>query len=235
MSRVIRYAGIATATFGYGALFGLWLLLYSMLRSRHALLNLAAGASLYVIAEQVAEFSVGGYYLPAFSHAVAALPWLMSFASLGGAALVSFIIALLNLFLADMLLALPAQRKYVLKSGGAAALFFAVIFLANTLYLHSGENPARMFSVAIIQIASPSQKTFASAGQGGTLLFPWLGGQIAAAAQGRARSHRVSRFAGLRHHLARYDVHSQCGCDAAEPSGSDDKRRAAEHSRYDMG
>lgn len=180
----IRYGGIVTATLGYGALFGLWLAAYARLRSQSPILNALVGASLYAMCERIAEFSVGGYYLGAFSHAVTPLPLLMSFAALGGASLVSLIVVLCNTYIAEILL-LPAERRLrAVYAGGALVATLALLSAANSLYMASGQH-VKDFSVAVVQVSSPSEKNFASVSADGALSFPWLAQTLSEAAQGK--------------------------------------------------
>jgi apolipoprotein N-acyltransferase len=181
---LIRWAGIATATLGYGSLFGLWLALYGWLRSRSALTNALMGAGLYIVAERIAEFSVGGYYLGVFAHAVTALPVLMSLAALGGASLVSFAVVLCNLVIAEALMAPREARRGAWQGGGLVLAVLLAVSLANQAYLRAHDGPDEPFVVASIQVASPAQKIFASEGRAGALEFPWLERALADAAAG---------------------------------------------------
>ncbi|HVU80341.1 MAG TPA: nitrilase-related carbon-nitrogen hydrolase [Candidatus Paceibacterota bacterium] len=180
---LIRWAGIAAATLGYGSLFGLWLALYGWLRSRSALINALMGAALYIVAERIAEFSVGGYYLGVFAHAVTALPVLVGLAAVGGASLVSFAVVLCNLVIAEALMAPRESRRSAWRSGGVALAALLAVSLANQAYLRAHDGPDEPFTAAAVQVASHAQKVFASSTPGGALEFPWLGRTLAEAAQ----------------------------------------------------
>ncbi|MDZ4226033.1 MAG: nitrilase-related carbon-nitrogen hydrolase [Patescibacteria group bacterium] len=167
----VRFFGVGAITLWYGVVFGASFTLYRLLRSHSPLLNLPLGAALYSSAEVVASATTGGYYVPMLAYAAVATP-LISMSALGGAFFVSYIIALGNICIAELLLATVEQRKLVIRSIVILFGVVLVLYVGNALYLNrEQEGEEHALSVASIQLANRADKEFATTTARG-LSFP---------------------------------------------------------------
>ena len=166
-----------------GVIGGLLTALYvAKIRTSSLLLNVFLFAILWVLTEWVMSILFFGLRFEIVAYTVASIPRLLWFASVGGPHLISFIVVLVNGFLASVLYCVLQMRVNILfrlflkKIGIAAvitAIFFVVILLANERYLSDTPNETVEASFAVIQIQDRETNAFGTfAGSG--FLFPNL-------------------------------------------------------------
>lgn len=183
---LIRASSIPTVLF-VGALFGSVALSFRFLHSRLLLLSPLAGASLYLLLVETPLFWVfDGYYYGAFSHAVVSFPPALSAASFGGAALVSFLVALTNGALAEAYAAPKrngAWASAVLVLAGWGGLFL----LSERLVSASGEA-----TVTVIQ--GEFEKYIEEASSADLVVFPSARSEgIVSASEDAAEGRRLAQ------------------------------------------
>jgi len=149
-----------------GALTALWA---KYLYSPSPLLNALVGGALYTLAELVLSILFGGYYLAHLGYAALPVPGLRVFASVGGAGLLSFIVALCNGFIAGVLVD-GRKAPFVLARAGAVLLCaLIVVGTAEHLYL-SAPSAAGELKVAIVQAGKREDIVFGTQKAG---VFTW--------------------------------------------------------------
>lgn len=182
-SDIVHFGFIPIGLLG-GLLCGVFCTLaYRMLRSRSVLCNILAGAAAYTLGEIVLYAACGGYYFAMLGYAAAPLPFFVGFAPIGGAFLVSFVVALINSAIAEGLVALPHNA---VRYGAAVGVLAAVLvgaYALDTRYLNSAMPSLGQFSVVSIQDSSRDSVGFGTE-QGGVFVFPALAERIIAAAAG---------------------------------------------------
>lgn len=158
-------------------------LIYRTLRTRSFLLNILTGAAAYTLAEVLLYALCGGYYFAMLGYAASPLPPFLAFAPVGGAFLVSFLVALINSALAEGLAAPRGEgRRYT----GALAVLAAVtlaVYAASVWYLGRPTETLHDFSVATIQTSSRDTVGFGSQTDK-RFLFPALEQRLHAGASG---------------------------------------------------
>ena len=155
--------------------------LYRSLRSRSFFINALLGATVYTVAELLLWALFGGYYLGMFAYAATPVPLLMSAAALGGASMVSFIIAWVNSLVSEVCVLWVAKKVFPLRSLAAAVLVLAVLLVPDYIYLHQPAALIRPLSVAIVQVGERSQVAFGTESKG-VFTFPQAEKLFAAAA-----------------------------------------------------
>lgn len=114
---------------GMGAAFGAVLLLYRACRTRSLLLNVLLAAALYTFFEALWYIVFGGYYYTSFSHALVSLPPARWYASVGGAALVSFVAVAINAVIAEAVYKHKVSRQRAWPS----VCVFIVLLVASSV------------------------------------------------------------------------------------------------------
>ncbi len=139
----------------FGFCVGAVLLAYKLLRRKSALFNALLAACLYIPYEMLLFYIFGGYNYASLSHAVVSFPPALWYAGLGGAILVSFIIAACNAMLAEVVY---GWQKGSYRAGAAALLFFTIIAggAAAAYCLRPAAAPGAVLATSIIQPAPPS-------------------------------------------------------------------------------
>ncbi|MDE1925394.1 MAG: hypothetical protein KGH79_04450 [Patescibacteria group bacterium] len=131
-----------------GALFTF---LYRYLRSDSALLNVLAGAAAYTLGELLLYAVWNNYYYFAqLGYVAVSVRPFMILAGVGGVFFISFLVALINCFIAEMLAAPEARRK-LLSAGAALAVAVALLFFVNSHYASQRGAPIRSLSISILQ------------------------------------------------------------------------------------
>lgn len=147
---LIRASSVPVALFT-GALFGLLALAYAALRIRSAALNALVGASLYfVLIEMPLQWFFDGYYYGAFSHATASFGASLAAASLGGAALASWLVALCSAVLGEAGCAYKSGHTYFFLAPLLVALTLAVLW-AEHHFAPVAPSGEKELQVAVVQ------------------------------------------------------------------------------------
>lgn len=157
------------------------LLVYRQLRGGSAVYNVLINAAAYTAGEMALYALCGGYYFAMLSYAVTPLVPLLLFASVGGAFSVSFLVALVNAFVAGYL-AYPAERRVLSRAWTLTVAILALAWAAISF----GGAPGPLLQtlrVATIQDSARGSVGFGSE-QGGVFAFPALEAKIRAAAEG---------------------------------------------------
>ena len=150
----VRWLTVPITLLG-GGICGLSLVLYNALRGRSHLLNAALAAALYTLAEIVLGGVFGGYYIGLLAYAAAPLTTLLSIAAIGGAHLVSFMVALVSGFLAETFIIIYTQRKslrVLIRPLGLSAVLIFTICVPNWIYLHAPLSAERTLKISIVQV-----------------------------------------------------------------------------------
>ena len=166
-----------------GLLCGASCVIFRLLSNDSFLLTSLLGAAAYTLSEMLLYAVSGGYYFAMLAYAATPVVPLMDIAAFGGAFGVSFAIALVNSFLALMLVHVPARGLGSLYRGALGFLGVVVVAAAGYSYLHSGPPPTQNFAVAIIQASSRDAVDF-GAEQGDVFSSPALQALLLQAAEG---------------------------------------------------
>lgn len=148
---LIRSSSIPVALL-VGSLFGCTAVLCRVLRSPSPAFNTLVGASVYLLVIEAPLFWLfDGYYYGALSHAAVSFKGALFAATLGGGALVSFLLAWGNVVLAEALGAYQKRDKRFFILPGVAVLLWGGLCVGYALpqVLVKGPNPA--ITAAIIQ------------------------------------------------------------------------------------
>mgnify|MGYP003393719584 FL=1 len=168
-------------------LFGGAVVVYHMLRSSSILLNSLVGASVYLIVEVILFFISGGYYYGSLAHAVVGFPPARVFAALGGASLVSFLIAWAAALAAEVVYVWKERPRAALRPAAFSILFLCAVYAGLSVYLYPTNSAARepaLLRVAVLQLAprAAGEIPFGEEAEG-EFVNPMLAFQLAHAAQ----------------------------------------------------
>jgi len=180
MLTLIRWSFILWAL-ALGCIYAGGLAAYRLLRNASPLHNAAVFASLYLLLETALQFVTGHYYIGALAYSVDYLPLSMNLASLGGDALVSFLIAFTSALIGECIALPRARLPRVAAQGALLAAGIGAICIINTLYLQP-RGAVRHVQVASIQDGARGESAFAH-DYDGMLSFPALSKQLRNVAQ----------------------------------------------------
>lgn len=135
-------------------------LLYRFLRSDSIILNALVGAAAYTGSELTMRAIFGGYYFGLLGYAASHLISLMSFAAIGGAPLVSFIVALVNAFFAEGIASWQKQRRKFVISVSVCIAALLILFAANQWYLSHPSRALGSLFIAVVQEGDRNAITF---------------------------------------------------------------------------
>lgn len=158
-------------------------LIYRLLRTKSLLLNILTGAAAYTLAEILLYALCGGYYFAMLGYAASALTPFLAFAPVGGAFLVSFLVALINSALAEGLAAPAGEGRRYGRALGVLGGAVLAVYAGSVWYLARPVEPLRTFSIATIQTASRDAVGFGSGGDRG-FAFPALEQRLRAGGRG---------------------------------------------------
>lgn len=151
---------------------GFCTLAYRYLRTSSPALNMLAGAGAFTAGEMLLYALCGGYYFAMLGYAAANVPPLISFASIGGAFSVSFLVALINSAVAEGF-ALPASaRRRFARDAALLAAAALLVYGGNQWYL-SGAAKEGEVSVRVVQTSSRDAVGFGTM-DGEAFSFPSL-------------------------------------------------------------
>lgn len=160
---------------------GACVLIYRLLRTRYAILNILLGAAAYTLSEILLYAICGGYYFAMLGYAASSLPFLVSFASIGGAFLVSFIVALVSTATAETLMAPRSGRRSVAAASAILVAALSVLCVANAWYLRQPTDMRGSYTIASIQTGSRNAIGFGRE-EAGVFVFPALADRLTQAA-----------------------------------------------------
>ncbi len=132
----------------FGIVFGVVALLFHSIRTRSALLNSLAGASLFIVGEALQQWVMQGYYWGSLAHPFAAFAPALSISSLGGIYVVSFCIAWVACLAAECVPWRPAT--YVAVATTAVTL---ILLWTTSVVLIPRAVPTGSLTVASVQVA----------------------------------------------------------------------------------
>jgi apolipoprotein N-acyltransferase len=153
-----------------GSLCGLSMVAYGTLRSKSALYNALIAAALYTLSEMVLGLLFGGYYLGLLAYAAVSVPFLLSLASIGGAHLLSFVLAFISGFLAEVCIEWPARRVVLARVAGVVVIVAALVLVPTWWYLHRPLPVQKTLSVVVLQDGARTSVPFGTEKDG---VFSW--------------------------------------------------------------
>jgi apolipoprotein N-acyltransferase len=134
-----------------GILFGCVGVTYRTLYSRNAVLNVILGASLYIVFIEVPLFWIfDGYYYGALSHALVEFAPIFFAVALGGALLVSFLVAATSVALSEVIFTFPTKRRLSWMLSTSVLLIWGAMLLGYSAHLF-GFDRGKMIPVSVIQ------------------------------------------------------------------------------------
>ena len=143
-----------------GVVCGCSVLGYRLLMTRSLLLNSLLGAGMYVAGEMLLATIFGGYYFAMLGYAATPITFLISFAGIGGAFFVSFLVAWCSACLVQLVVAPKGKLKwFFIEVMGICVLLTAVFFVQKHELEPTGA-PLRTLSIATIQTGDSSRVGF---------------------------------------------------------------------------
>ncbi len=164
---LVRLAVIPITLIG-GSICGLALLVYRRLYSTSPFRNALLAAAVYTLAELVLQLIFGGYYLATLAYIAVPLTPLLSVAALGGAPLLSFVIAWVSGLIAECLLRIGQPGRWKPVAFSVAALMVAA--LPNYYYLHRPLSAHGAIHVSVLQAGFRIEGIFGTQQKGS---FDW--------------------------------------------------------------
>lgn len=159
---------------------GFCTLAYRYLRTRSPALNMLAGAGAFTAGEMLLYWLCGGYYFAMLGYAAAGVPFLISFASMGGAFAVTFLVALVNSAIAEGL-ALPRDlRRRFIRDAALLAGAVVAAYGSNSFHLSRPAPQEGALTVRVLQSSSRDAVSFGGM-EGASFVFPALEERLRAA------------------------------------------------------
>lgn len=180
-SNAVRFMVIPITLISGSAIGALFAFVYKPLRTSSVFLNALLAATLYAGPELILWYVFGGYYLAFLGYAVSSIPFLLSFASLGGASAVSFIVAWVSGLIAEGLAS--RDTRVTLQAAAVSFLLVLLVGVPNWIYLHRTQPVTDSLSVSLIQIGDRTKVPFGKMFEGG-FTAPELAGFIREAGKG---------------------------------------------------
>lgn len=155
-------------------------LAYRYFRTASPALNMLLGAGAFTTGEMLLYWLCGGYYFAMLGYAAAPLPFVLSFASIGGAFTASFLVALVNSAVAEGLALPQSLRMRYARDAAILAGAVLAVYAINAWHLSRPVAQEGSLSVAIIQISSRDAVGFGGR-EGTRFSFPALEERLRAA------------------------------------------------------
>lgn len=164
-SNAVKFMVIPITLISGSAIGLLFAFVYRPLRSSSIFLNALLAAALYAGPELILWYIFGGYYLAFLGYAVSSIPFLLSFASIGGASAVSFLVAWVSGIIAEGFASRDVSAT--LRAAGIFIFLTVCIGAPNWLYLRQSKPVTNTLSVALIQIGDRTKVPFGKMFEGG--------------------------------------------------------------------
>jgi apolipoprotein N-acyltransferase len=168
-------------TIASAVIWGFLAFVYGRIKTGMIVLDAVLLALIWVFAEKLFAVMLGNYNLAMLGFAVSPVLRSTQFAALGGVLFVSFIVALINSFLAAFLFAGIKKNKSDLKNLviflACSVIFLGIANIVHKRYLAGGAGEEKRLSVAIIQNSDRKKGAFGAFTQG-IVSFPKLEQEI---------------------------------------------------------